>query len=64
MTIHIDLPPAKLRVLKFVSPYALGDDGDGVPAFGINDTITLAYNATTTPFVWYKIAVTNTVPKV
>ncbi|HEY0444504.1 MAG TPA: TadE/TadG family type IV pilus assembly protein [Candidatus Limnocylindrales bacterium] len=60
VTVHIDLPPAKLRVLKFVSPYALGDDGDGSPSFGINDTITLAYNATTTPFVWYKIAVTNT----
>jgi len=59
--VTVEAPPAKLRVLKFVSVYALGDDGDGVPSFGITDTASITFNAATpSPFVWYKIAVTNT----
>ncbi len=60
VTVKVDSPPAKLRVLKFVSVYLEGDDGDGVPSFGTYDTISVYFNGTITPGVWFKVIVTNT----
>lgn len=59
-TVTIERPPADLQVNKLVSPYKLGADGDGLPAFGA-DTLTIAFNAQTpAPGIWYQITVTNT----
>jgi TadE-like protein len=60
VTIKVELPPPDLRVLKFVSTYPLGDDGDGVPGFGTADTLSVFFN-TQVPqaTVWYKVFVEN-----
>jgi len=59
-TVTIEKPPADLQALKFVSPYFEGAFGDGVPTFGINDTITLNRNALVpTVRAWFKLIVTN-----
>ncbi len=59
-TVSIELPPADLRVLKWVSPYMEGDDGDGVPNFGSVPTLTVTRSAQITqPSVWFRIIVQN-----
>ena len=60
-TVTVEKPPADLQVLKFVSVYRLGNDGDGVPTFGTADTITVnrAVPQLTSVFVWFRITVTN-----
>ena len=59
-TVTVEKPPADLQVLKSVSVYQLGNDGDGVPTFGIADTITIS-RSTLTPnvSVWFRLTVTN-----
>ena len=52
--------PASLSVVKMVSTYPLGSDGDGVPTFG-DPSLALGYTATSPiPYVWYYVGVTNT----
>ncbi len=59
-TVTVEKPPADLRAFKFVSPYLEGDDGDGVPTFGTNDSITLGRTALIgSVHVWYKLIVQN-----
>ena len=50
--------PADLRVVKWVSPYPLGNDGDGTPSFGTGD-ISMTYTGSTGPVVWYYVGITN-----
>ena len=57
--ITIERPPANLQVVKFVSPYKLGDDGDGVPSFGTLRNLSVGRTATVNPTVWYKIGLQN-----
>jgi len=61
--VTVEKPPARLRVLKWVSPFENGGDGDGVPGFGTLDDLTVTYR--TAPQVssgsaWFKLIVTNT----
>lgn len=59
-TVTIERPPADLVVDKVVSPFSLGNDGDGLPTFG-GDTVTIAFNAQIpSPYVWYQVTVSNT----
>lgn len=59
-TVTIERPPADLVVNKIVSPFKLGNDGDGLPSFG-GDTVTIAFNAQIpAPYVWYQVTVSNT----
>ena len=64
-TVVVKRPPGEFRVLKWVSPYKLGQDGDGIRpdgvlSFGTLDTLSIGYNATIpAPSVWYKVIVTN-----
>ncbi|MGZ9275616.1 MAG: TadE/TadG family type IV pilus assembly protein [Candidatus Limnocylindrales bacterium] len=68
VTVIVEKPPARLRVLKWVSPFALGDDGDGddggsAPAFGTDDDLTVTYRSSpqvSGGSVWFKIIVRNT----
>ena len=47
-------------MLKFVSVYQLGNDGDGVPTFGTADTITISKSSLTPNVsVWFRLTVTN-----
>jgi Flp pilus assembly protein TadG len=39
--VSIEKPPPRLRMIKSISSYALGDDGDGTPSFGTNDALTV-----------------------
>lgn len=57
--ITIERPPANLQVVKFVSPYRLGDDGDGVPNFGTIRNLSVGRAASVNPIVWYKIGLQN-----
>ncbi len=61
-TVTIERPPADLRVLKFVSPYKEGVDGDGSlagsPTFGNSQSLE-AYRESGDASVWYKVIVTN-----
>ena len=60
VSVIVELAPADLRVLKFVSPYESGDDGDGVPFFGNQTLITVTRSTQVpTPYVWFKVAVQN-----
>jgi hypothetical protein len=60
VTVVVQRPPGELRVLKWLSPYRLGSDGNGVPTFGTLDSISIGYNATIpAPYVWYRVIVTN-----
>ncbi len=61
--VMVEKAPPRLRVLKWVSPYLEGGDGDGNPSFGTIDDLTVTYR--TAPqvsqgTVWYKLIVTNT----
>ena len=59
-TVTVEKPPADLQVLKSVSVYKLGDDGDGVPTFGTADTITVNRSPQIpTVSVWFRLTVTN-----
>jgi uncharacterized repeat protein (TIGR01451 family) len=58
-TITIDKPPPDLKVYKYVSVYPLGSDGDGTPNFGFAKTVTVGRTASSSPIVYYKIAVQN-----
>jgi TadE-like protein len=61
VTIAVDKPPARLRVLKWLSPFQDGDDGDGHPGFGTLNSVAVTYDAQIPgPFVWFKVIVTNT----
>ncbi len=52
--------PAELDVFKFVSPYQQGDDGDGVPSFGIARSISIGLNDLVGgESVWYRLVVRN-----
>jgi uncharacterized repeat protein (TIGR01451 family) len=60
VTAKVELPPADLRVVKAVSPYELGSDGDGSPSFGTTSSLDIAFNTQVpTPSVWYQITVRN-----
>jgi uncharacterized repeat protein (TIGR01451 family) len=60
VTVIIERPPARLRVLKWVSPFEEGGDGDGVPGFGTIDDLTVTHSSEVpTGSVWYKIIVQN-----
>lgn len=66
--VAVEKPPAELRVLKWVSPFQLGGDGDGHSGgvsnrFGTIDDLTVTYRPA--PEVsggtaWFKIIVINT----
>ncbi len=59
-SVRVELPPADLRVLKWVSPYRDGDDGDGVPSFGSLSSVPLTRSAQIPqPSAWFQIIVTN-----
>jgi hypothetical protein len=61
VTVTVERPPAKLRVLKWVSSFREGDDGDGEPSFGTDDDITVASNSIIDEaHVWYKVIIRNT----
>ena len=61
-TVTIERPPPDLRVLKYVSPYKEGADGDGwiggVATFGTIQALDVYRISGSVP-VWYKIIVTN-----
>jgi hypothetical protein len=61
--VSVEKPPARLSVLKWVSPFKEGDDGDGVPGFGTVNDLTVTYR--TAPQVaqgsaWFRIVIRNT----
>ena len=63
--VSVEKPPANLRVLKYVSVYRDGADGDGsilgVSTFGTAQSLTVSYNSLTPqPYAWYKVIVLNT----
>lgn len=58
-TVTLERPPADLQVVKFVSPYQLGNDGDGFPTFGTARSITLGRTASVDAQVWYEIGLQN-----
>ena len=59
-TVVVERPPAKFQVLKWISPFRDGGDGDGNPGFGTIDDLTVSYSAQVpSPFVWYKVIVRN-----
>ena len=61
VTVTVEKPPARLRVMKWVSPFELGDDGDGLPTFGSNDALGVTYSTEVPePFAWFKVVVLNT----
>ncbi len=61
VTVVVEKPPARLRVMKWVSPFELGDDGDGVPTFGSNDALDITYSPQIPePFAWFKVVLLNT----
>jgi hypothetical protein len=60
VTVKVEVPPANFTVVKAVSPYKLGSDGDGSPAFGLTSSLGIAFNAQVpSPAVWYRIFVRN-----
>ena len=59
-TVSIELPPADLRVTKFVSPYKEGNDGDGTPNFGTATSVTITRSTKiASPYAWFEITVKN-----
>lgn len=55
--------PAAFSVVKLAGAYPLGNDGDGVPIFGVTAPakLTVGYTASSAaPVVWFYIGVTNT----
>lgn len=64
VTVRVEKPPADLRVLKYVSVYKEGSDGDGsiggTASFGTTQSVGVRYSALQpSPQVWFKIIVTN-----
>ena len=60
VTVVVERPPAQLQVLKWVSPFKDGDDGDGTPGFGTQPSATVSLNASVPqPSVWFKVIVRN-----
>ena len=57
VSVIVELPPADLRVLKWVSAYEKGGDGDGVPNFGSDLSITVTKSTQVTPYAWFKVIV-------
>ena len=59
----VELAPADLRVLVYVSQYKEGADGDGsilgVSTFGTTQSLTAYQNARVTPYAWFKVIVSN-----
>jgi hypothetical protein len=61
VTVTVERPPARLRILKWVSSFREGDDGDGEPSFGTDDDITVSTNSIIDEaHVWYKVILRNT----
>ena len=61
VTVVVERPPAEFQVLKWVSPFKDGNDGDGTPSFGIQPSVTVSFNAQVPqPSVWFKVIVRNT----
>jgi hypothetical protein len=61
VTVAIERPPARLQVGKWVSPFELGDDGDGDPNFGFIDDLTITHTTqVANPKAWFNIIVRNT----
>ncbi|HEY4634032.1 MAG TPA: TadE family protein [Candidatus Limnocylindrales bacterium] len=61
VTVTVERPPARLRILKWVSSFREGDDGDGEPSFGTDDDITVSTNSIIDEAeVWYKVILRNT----
>lgn len=61
VTVVVERPPAELQVLKWVSPFQDGDDGDGTPGFGTQPSVTIGVSAQVPqPSVWFKVIVRNT----
>ena len=59
--VTVEKPPAKFVVVKYVSPFALGNDGDGVATFGTISNLTVSYSTQIpTPSAWFRILVVNT----
>lgn len=63
--VTVEKPPPDLLVLKFVSAYRLGSDGDGSisggASFGTADNLAISRNAAIPePYAWYKLIVVNT----
>ncbi len=60
VTVVVERPPAEFQVLKWVSPFKEGDDGDGTPGFGTQPTVAVSYSAQIPqPAVWFKVIVRN-----
>jgi len=61
--VTVELPPAELQVLKYVSPYKEGSDGDGwiagVASFGTDKNLTVS-RVSGDAYAWFKIIVKNT----
>jgi hypothetical protein len=56
----IERPPPRFQVLKWVSPFREGGDGDGEPGFGTDPDVTISHSTQIPdPHVWYKIIVRN-----
>jgi hypothetical protein len=61
VTIIVERPPARLRILKWVSSFREGSDGDGEPSFGTDGDITVTTNSIIDEArVWYKVILVNT----
>jgi uncharacterized repeat protein (TIGR01451 family) len=61
VSVIVERPPARLRILKWVSSFRQGDDGDGEPSFGTDPDITVSTNAFIDEAeVWYKVILRNT----
>ncbi len=61
VNVVINKPPARLNVLKWVSPFKDGSDGDGNPSFGTGRTLSVTYSTQIpAPSVWFKVIVRNT----
>ena len=61
VTVVVERPPAEFQVLKWVSPFKDGNDGDGTPSFGTQPSVTVSFNAQVPqPSVWFKVIVRNT----
>ena len=60
MTVVVEKPPARFVVVKYVSPFQLGNDGDGVATFGTFSNLTISHSAQVpAPSAWYRVIVQN-----
>ena len=60
VTVKSQKPPAELQVLKWVSTFKEGSDGDGNPGFGTQSSVNVGFMSGKPGEVWFKIMVTNT----